>query len=162
MHSHGRTGRAQDVDGDESVVRSETEVYRWEGPKAKMTLAGTMLGALVLTDRHLLFLSLGGNDMGRRLRSAAVGGALAGELAARPTGGLDLSALGNPGSFAIPLDRVDEARGASRWDRTKYLALRLRDVDGAHHEFALMRKLGMPDAPEWAAAIEAARASVRR
>jgi hypothetical protein len=147
------------VDGQENVVRSETEVYRWEGPKAKMTLAGTMLGTLVLTDRNLLFLSSGGNDLGRRLRSAAVGGGLAGELAARRTGGLDLSALDNPGSFAIPLDHVDEARAASRWDRTKYLTLRLRDVDGVHHEFALMRKMGMPDVRGWAESIETARAA---
>src|SRR5215207_4588771 len=55
-----RTGAAV----DETVVRSETEVYRWDGPKAKTTILGTMLGTLVLTDRHLLFLSTGGNDPG--------------------------------------------------------------------------------------------------
>ena len=106
------------MDAEESVVRAEAGVYRWEGPKAKMTLAGTLLGALVLTNRNLLYLSTGGNHMGRRLRSAAVGGAVAGELAALPTGGLDLAALGNPGSFAIPLDHVDEALSLRRRDTT--------------------------------------------
>ena len=110
---------------DETVTRRETEIYRWDGPKAKMTLSGTMLGTLVLTGDHLLFLSTGGNDMGRRLRSAAIGGQLAGDLFAKKTGGLDLAALDNPGSFAIPLGQVDEARAASRWDRTKFLAVRL-------------------------------------
>lgn len=142
---------------DETVVRRETEVYRWDGPKAKMTLAGTMLGSLVLTGDHLLFLSTGGNDMGRRLRSAVIGGQLAGELAATGTGGLDLAALDAPGSFAIPLAQVDEARAASRWDRTKFLALRLRDGDGTPFEFAFMRKMGMPDVKGWAQAIEGAR-----
>jgi hypothetical protein len=142
---------------DETVVRQVTEVYRWDGPKAKMTLSGTMLGTLVLTGGHLLFLSTGGNDMGRRLRSAALGGQLAGELAATRTGALDLSALDAPGSFAIPLAQVDEARAASRWDRTKFLAVRLRDGGGAPFEFAFMRKMGMPDVKGWAQAIEEAR-----
>lgn len=142
---------------DETVVRQETEVYRWDGAKAKMTLAGTMLGTLVLTGGHLLFLSTGGNDMGRRLRSAALGGALAGELAGARTGALDLTALDEPGSFAIPLGQVDEARAASRWDRTKFLAVRLRDGDGTPFEFAFMRKMGMPDVKGWAQAIEEAR-----
>ncbi|HKH06804.1 MAG TPA: hypothetical protein VKA65_16665 [Acidimicrobiales bacterium] len=146
---------------DETVVRSETEVYRWDGPKAKTTILGTMLGTLVLTDRHLLFLSTGGNDLGRRLRSAAIGSALAGDLAGRTTGGLDLQALDNPGSFAIPLEQVDEARMASRLDRTKYLAVRLRDGDGAPFEFALMRKVGMPDVTGWARSVEVARSALR-
>jgi hypothetical protein len=156
----GRQRRERDV--DETVVRGETEVYRWDGPKAKMTLSGTMLGTLVLTDRHLMFLSTGGNDLGRRLRSAVVGGALAGHLAATTTGALDMRALDNPGSFAIPLDHVDEARAASRWDRTKYLALRLRDADEAPFEFALMRKMGMPDVTGWAQSIQTARGAIRR
>jgi hypothetical protein len=142
---------------DETVVRTTTEVYRWEGAKAKMTLSGTMLGTLVLTGGHLLFLSTGGNDMGRRLRSAVIGGALGGELAGVRTGGLDVSALEAPGSFAIPVDQVDEARAASRWDRTKFLAVRLRDADGAPFEFAFMRKMGMPDVKAWAQDIEATR-----
>ncbi|HLM62933.1 MAG TPA: hypothetical protein VK306_01430 [Acidimicrobiales bacterium] len=146
---------------DETVVRHETEVCRWDGPKAKMTLSGTMLGTLVLTDRHLMFLSTGGNDMGRRMRSATIGGALGGELAATRTGTLDLRALGNAGSFAIPLDHVDEARAASRWDRTKYLALRLRDADEAPFEFAFMGKTGMRDVKGWEQSIETAMGAIR-
>jgi hypothetical protein len=144
---------------DEHVLRSESEVYCWDGPKARMTLAGSNLGNLVLTDRTLLFLSVGGNDMGRRIRSAVVGGALAGELAALRTGGLDLAALDNPGSFAVRLGAVDEARASRRWDGTRYLALRLRDGAGAPFECALMRKAGMPDAAGWAGSVDAARAA---
>ena len=142
---------------DENVLRSESEVYCWDGAKARMTLAGSNLGTLVLTDHTLLFLSVGGNDMGRRIRSAALGGALAGELAGLPTGGLDLAALDNPGSFAVQLRHVDEARASRRWDGTRYLALRLRDGDGTPFACALMRKAGMPDAAGWADSVAAAR-----
>ncbi len=145
----------------ERVLRSETEVYCWDGLKAKMTLAGSTLGTVVLTDQNLLFLSSGGNDMGRRIRSAMIGGALAGELAALRTP-LDLGALDNPGSFAVALHHVDEARVAKRWDRTKYLSLRLRDGDGTPFECALMRKMGMPDAAGWAQAVGAARSAAPR
>jgi hypothetical protein len=151
--------REDTVDGH--VLRSETEVYCWDGAKARTTLAGSNLGSLVLTDRTLLFLSTGGNDVGRRIRSAAVGGTLAGELAALRTGGLDVAALDNPGSFAVPLHDIDEARASRRWDRTCYLALRLRAADGAPFECALMRKLGMPDAENWAESIDAARAAAK-
>jgi hypothetical protein len=147
---------------DENVVRSETEVYRWEGPKAKATLSGSMLGTLVLTDQHLMFLSTGGNDLGRRVRSSLVGGALGGQLAGGRTGHLDLDALENPGSFAVALGQVDEARAARRWDRTKFLAVRLRDADGSPFEFAFMPKMGMPDVQGWADAVEAARQAIRR
>jgi len=145
----------------ETVVRSESEVYRWEGPKARMTLSGTMLGTLVLTDERLLFLSTGGNDAARRVRAAALGGALAGELAASRTGALDLSALDAPGSFAVPLDQVAGARAARRWDATKYLSVDLHDR-GAPVACALMRKMGMPDAAGWAAGIEEARRAAQR
>jgi hypothetical protein len=147
---------------DDQLLRSETEVYCWDGPKAKMTLAGSHLGTLVMTGRHLLFLSSGGNDMGRRVRSAMVGGALAGELATLSTGSLDMRALDNPGSFAVPLHQVDEARPARRWDRTKYLTLRLRAADGSPAEFALMCKMGMPDVKGWAHDLDTARAAGRR
>jgi hypothetical protein len=147
---------------EERVIRSETEVYRWDGPKAAMSLQGTRLGTLVLTDRHLLFLSTGGNDLGGRLAPAVLGGAVGGEPAAVSSGSLDLGVLANPGSFAVPVHHVDEARAACRWDRTTYLSLRLRDGDEAPFEVALMRKTGMPSAKGWALSLDAARATARR
>lgn len=162
---------------DEQVLRSETGVHRWDGPKARVTVAGTARGTLLVTDRHLVFLAQSGGGLGRRVRSSdlgvlsgAPGGAdradNAGEAGDGPAvgghGAFDLRALAHPASFAVPLDHIDEARAARRLDRTAYLALRLRDVHGAGHEFAVMGPSGMPDAPGWARTIEVARTLARR
>ncbi len=143
------------------VLRSETDVYCWDGPKPKMTLAGAQLGTLVLTELHLLFLCASSYYLGRRSRTATVGGALSGEQVVDETGTLDLSALVNSGSFAVPLHRVDEVRPATRWDRTKYLSLWLRDGSGAPFACALMGRLSMPDAQGWAQNVGNARAAAR-
>ena len=163
---------------DENVLRSEPGVHRWDGPKARVTLAGTAQGTLLLTDRHLIFLAVGGGALGRHVRSSDVGALLeaprvdgaggaadahdAGDgPAVGGPGAYDLRALAHPASFAVPVDHLDEAWAARRLDRTAYLALRLRDLDGAGHEFAVMRPSGMPDAPGWARSIEVARTLAR-
>lgn len=146
------------MDIDTTPVLRETEVYCWDGPKAGMTLKGSQLGALVLTPTHLLFLSQGGNDIGRRAAGAAIGGAVGGMLAGRSTGDLDLSALDNPGSFAASLDQV-EAEARARWDRTKFLTVRIQAPGEAPVERALMGKAGLRAAKQWAAAVESGRAA---
>ncbi len=161
---------------DENVLRSEPGVHRWDGPKARVALVGTAEGTLLLTDRHLVFLAVCGGPLGRHVRSSDVGALLgiphgggaggaddAGDgPAVGGPGAYDLRALAHPASFAVPVDHVDEAWAARRLDRTAYLALRLRDLDGAGHEFAVMRPSGMPDAPGWARTIEVARSLARR
>ncbi len=129
------------------VLRYETEVYCWEGLKPKMTLSGAPLGTLVLTDRHLIFLSNGAHEEGRHFHPAD------------SSGTIDLRTLVNNGGFTVPLHHIDEVRPATRWDRTKYLSLRLRTDDGAPVECALMRRVGMPDAQGWAQNVTKARAA---
>ncbi len=146
---------------DTTPVLQETEVYCWEGPKAGMTLKGAQLGTLVLTPTHLVFLSSGGNDLGRRVAGAAIGGAAGGMLAGRPTGDLDLSALERPGSFAARLDQV-EAEARSRWDRTRFLAVRVHAAGVAPVERALMGKAGLRTNKQWVAGIESGRAALPR
>jgi hypothetical protein len=143
------------------VLRSEIDVYCWDGPKPKMTLAGAQLGTLVLTERYLLFLCTSACYLGRRSCTATID-ALSGEPVADETGTLDVSALVNSGSFAVPLHRVDEARPAMRWDRTKYLSLWLRDDSGAPFACALTGRLSMPDPQGWAQNVGNARAAAYR
>lgn len=74
----GRVPAAERVAGegagvDEKVLRSEAGVHRWDGPKARVTVAGTARGTLLVTDRHLVFLAQSGGGLGRRVRSSDLG-----------------------------------------------------------------------------------------
>jgi hypothetical protein len=151
----------EESDVGEAVVRSVAGVFRCDGPKPRMGLTGTALGTLVLTRRHLMFLADRGGALDRRVRSSGADDVRTG-LGSVERPAVDLQALHNPGSFAIPLGHVDGARAARRLDRTAYLALRLRDVDDDHHELTFMAEDGMPDAPGWARTIETARQAARR
>mgnify|MGYP006264060125 CR=1 FL=1 len=82
---------------DEQVVMVSDQVFRWEGPKRKQTIIKAKLGRVVLTDRRLLFLSTGSNDLsaGKLVAGGVSRGSLG--LGSSATDHLDLSALDTPG-----------------------------------------------------------------
>ncbi len=116
------------------VAMSQDQLYCWNASKPGATLAKSTKGRLVLTDTHLIFLSSGKSDMAFRLM---VGGNLFGTS----TSSLDLSALENPGSFALPLERCT-VKAAKKGLMSKYLHVAFVDDDGAAQEISLMTKNG--------------------
>jgi hypothetical protein len=141
----------------DQVLRLTADVYCWDGPKPKLTLAGAEHGTLVLTEGHLLFRTIDAYDMRRRVDAVAVSTARAAEPVEDGADLLDLPALLSTGGFVVPLSRVDEVRSATRWDRSRYLSVRLRDGNGAPLERSLMHRMSMPDVEGWARSIVDAR-----
>jgi hypothetical protein len=132
------------------IILEADQVFRWEGPKRKSTLARAKLGRLVLTDRHLLFLSTGSNDISAmRLVGAAVS-----PLAALRTGRtsqLDLAAARAPGGLEIPLEQLVSAELTSMF---KVLTIRWRSsADELVSSTFAPKNGGMPSGPSWVAAL---------
>lgn len=141
---------------EEQIVLDADKVFRWEGPKRKQTLLKAKLGRLVLTDRRLLFLSTGKNDI---TAARVLGGAVT-PLAGLRTGStahLDLDAAHAPGGLDIP---VSALRSAELKGMFKVLTLSFVDGSGQqlYSTFA-PKNGGMPDGASWVAAIERARSS---
>ena len=142
---------------DEQVVLLENRVFRWEGPKRKQTMFKAKLGRLVLTDRRLLFLSSGSNDLS--VAKFAAGGASHGASVGRvsSTEALDLSALHAPGGLEVELSAVTSAQLKGMF---KYLVVTYTDSSGAREASTFAPKNGgMPDGPTWVAEIERLRTS---
>ena len=142
---------------DEQVVLLQDQVFRWEGPKRKQTLAKAKLGRLVLTDRRLLFLSTGSNDL--TVASLAAGGASHGAsaLLVSSTQDLDLRALHAPGGLEVELSAVTSAQLKGMF---KYLVVTYTDPSGAGQASTFTPKnSGMPNGPTWVAQIERLRTS---
>ena len=130
------------MDEGEVVLQQVYDMYRWTGPKARLWLIGTHLGALLLTNRRLLFLSSGGSGLTERLLLGSLGSMI---LGSTRTKDLDLSALSNEGSVSAPLDDVTLCERKRRWDFAHYLSVGCR-IGGEEHAYAFMSKYGFAPA----------------
>ncbi|MEO7572980.1 MAG: hypothetical protein ABIX10_11155 [Acidimicrobiales bacterium] len=141
---------------DEQVVLLEDQVFRWEGPKRKQTVAKAKLGRLVLTDRRLLFLSSGSNDLsaGKLLAGGASYGAAV--LRVSSTQDMDMSAVSAPGGLEVPFSDMTSAQLKGMF---KYLVVTYRDASGAEQASTFSPKnSGMPGGATWVDEIEQRRA----
>lgn len=141
---------------DEQVVLLEDQVFRWEGPKRKQTVIKAKLGRLVLTDRRLLFLSTGSNDLSAA--KLAAGGASRGASVLRvsSTRDLDLNALQAAGGLEVDLSAIKSAELKGMF---KYMVISYIDASGAPQTSTFSPKnSGMPDGASWVAEIERLRA----
>jgi len=137
---------------EEHVLAVADGIYRWDGPKRKATLLSGTLGRLVLTDQRLLFLSSGKHDVTvGKVLAGARGNHLQGSRTDR-TDRLDITALGNPGSIAVPLEQICTAELKGMF---KFLSVSHGDGASA---FA-PKNGGMPNGRGWVELIGQARAT---
>ena len=123
----------------ERLVASAPHLMRWKGPKARLWLTGTVLGAVVITDRRLLFLT--GGTSGLAGQFVVLGEKVSGKT---PTlDDVDLTQLSHEGSLEFPFDRITALEVKRRWDFASYLSLRGVDEAGNDVAFAFMPKFGM-------------------
>lgn len=137
---------------DEAIILETDKVFRWEGPKRKQTLVHAKLGRLVLTDRRLLFLSTGKNDINLR----RIGGGAVTPLAALVTGKtahLDLEAVHAEGGLEIPVEHLVSAELTSMF---KVLTISWDTGDGPVYSTFAPKNGGMPDGPRWVEALRRA------
>lgn len=137
---------------DEQVVLVADKVFRWEGPKRKQTLIKAKLGRVVLTERRLLFLSTGSNDLSAAKLLA--GGATYGVagLITSSTKDLDLSALQAAGGLEVDLAAITSAELKGMF---KVMVVHYTDSSGAAQATTFAPKNGgMPDGATWVAEIE--------
>lgn len=146
----------------EQALSAEDRIHLWSSGKAGMSILGAPLGQLLLTHERLLFLSAGTSGVPRRVAATlalgVVGHALFGKT---PTGSLDLSALANEGSLAIPLVDVLEVAVGRRLEVTSFLRVRYLDPTRTEREVSFAPEFGWRkgEAEGWASAIDQARAA---
>jgi hypothetical protein len=139
-----------DHGGGEFVVLRAEQIFKWDGPKRKQTMFKAKLGRLLLTDRRLLFLSTGSNDLsGGKLARGAVSSTAVLRVSSTET--LDLSALHADGGLELPRERI---RNAELKGMFKYLTITWADDSGASRSatFAL-KNGGMPGGADWVAEL---------
>ena len=138
----------------EAVILQSDRVFKWDGPKRKQTLIKAKLGRLLLTDRRLLFLSTGKNDItaGKLVAAGLFGGSPDAALKVSSTGALDITALTNEGAIDVPVAWV---RGAELHGAFKVMTVRWVDGAGAEQVATFADKnAGMPDGPTWVAHLQ--------
>ncbi|MCA9490628.1 MAG: hypothetical protein KC621_11940 [Myxococcales bacterium] len=117
----------------EEILRHVTrDLQRFDKPAAPVFIFGSWLGVLAVTDHRVLFLSSGGTGYAIVLTQLALG-ALTPEALRSFEG-----ALSNPGSLAIPLERLVDAQGYRRWDFGRYLRLDYLEADGTPKQTSLI------------------------
>lgn len=110
--------------GQEIVLSYLPRVLCSKGTRAKLFLPACTMGDLVLTTHRVLFLASKAPALVAQFgRARAEPLVVAGETAIET---LDLSALDNPRSLEVPIDRVEEAQVKRRWDLAYYVWLRVR------------------------------------
>jgi hypothetical protein len=114
------------MDPPEPVLSVIDRLYCWEGRKPGETVILSYIGQLRLTPRRVIFLSTGTNGIARAALAQLIGGGVA-QLAAGQTATehLDMSALANPGSLNVPLQRIHRSWVGRRWDFCSYLVLEM-------------------------------------
>ena len=142
---------------DESVMLRDDGLYCWQGPKMGKTLFNAKVGALVLTNHRLLFLSAGRSDVGQRLATSLVSVSAANRTRGSH-GELDFTDLANAGSWAIPLADLSSSTFVKK-TFSSYLTLGATDRSGAQHWWAVSTKYTMPRAATWEAELGRARAA---
>jgi len=127
----------------ETVVDTFDGLYMWLAAKPGMTMIGTHVGRVLLTNQRFLFLSTGTSGIARGLLFAAAGGPLAGlTLGQTTTDQLDLSALRNEGSLSGRLEHVTDSRVARRWDCSSYLTVETSGTSSLPPVCSLMTRFG--------------------
>jgi hypothetical protein len=138
---------------DEVRLLSADSVFKWDGPKRKQTVIGARLGRLVLTDRRLVFLSSGSNDLSVGKLAAAGATRGASTLRVSSTAALDASALANEGSLEVTMPQLVSAELKGMF---KVLVVRWVDTSGAERAATFAPKNGgMPGGVAWVEAINA-------
>lgn len=127
---------ARDAEAEEIQIFAP-HLFRWEGPKAKFLLFGTVQGTLVVTTSRLLFLTAGGSGLTSQF--SALGEQLSGGMRLAD---VDLGLLGNAESIDMPLDQITRIEVIRRWDFASYLTLAGTDTDGEEVCVAFMPKMG--------------------
>jgi hypothetical protein len=119
-------------------------LYSWHARRPGLTLFGAYFGRLVLTSHRLMFLSTGSNGILRALGFSVVGGLPAQlTLGETRTEELDTSALVNPGSLNLDLQRVARSEISRRWDFSYYLVIEVPRPDGSSRFVSFMTQYGL-------------------
>ena len=119
-------------------------MYSWHARKPGATILGAYVGRLLLTSHRLMFLSTGSNGVIRNLAFNFVGG-----LPAQLTFGqtdtefLDTSALVNPGSVNLELQRIARSQVCRRIDFANYLVVEIPRADGSSRFISFMTRLSL-------------------
>jgi hypothetical protein len=150
------------TDERELVLFDQDDLQLWHARRPGFSIFGSFTGRVVLTSTRLLFLSSGGSGAGRRLLIAATLGP-AGSLlwGQTPTADLDLGALADEGSAAIPLGAITNHAAQRRCDCATYVAVQYEKDKGTVAEVAFMPKnsVAWRGAQDWASRIDQARAA---
>ncbi len=156
----------------ESTFREErilaiTEPMRyWPQKRPRQFKFGSFLGRIVVTERHLVFLSTGGAGWDESIIRLAAGGFVGLLLnlttAGHTTKDLDLSAMRNEGSFAVRLGEILSCE-AQRSFFLAFMTMRYK-TDQGEGWCALVREAvaGLKDLQELERMIEEAKASSDR
>jgi hypothetical protein len=119
-------------------------LYSWHARKPGLTIGAAYVGRLLLTSHRLMFLSTGSNGLIRAFAFNVVGG-----LPAQLTFGqtrteeLDTSALVNPGSLNLELQRVARSLVSRRFDFGNYLVIEIPRTDGSSRFISFMTRYGL-------------------
>ena len=122
----------------EVVLGTIDGLHVWDSPKPRTTLIGTFRGRLLLTNRRLMFLSIGSSGLAKAIGYTLVLGGLGLVVGQTKTEQLDLAALQNEGSLDLPLGDVASIATARRWDFSAYLTVQTT----AGKEMSFMTKMG--------------------
>ena len=95
---------------DEILVTQCDQLLKWDAPKRKQTVFSAKLGRLVVTNRRVVFLSTGSNDLTFGKIMAGATGLHSVALSSSQTDQLDAAALGADGALDIPLPAINEVR----------------------------------------------------
>ncbi len=115
---------------EETVLYISDNMRCWNSAKPGFWKWGTHLGRIMVTNQRFLFLSSGGSKMGSILTAGLLAGPLLGPLLIGKslTNDLEVEALKNEGSFAVPLGEIKELKAVRRWDLAAYLSIEYGDI----------------------------------
>jgi len=131
------------MDEPETLLSAADDFFAWLRPKPGMSIFGAHVGRLLLSSRRLLFLSTGTSGAGRAALTAAIGGPILSMTIGRTrTDELDLGALQNEGSLAVPLLETTSLEVRRRWDLANYLTLVTTAAQDLPPAVAFMTKVG--------------------
>jgi hypothetical protein len=125
----------------EVMLAAIDSIYSWHAKRAGVTLFGSHLGRLLLTNRRLLFLSTGTSGMARALVYQLLGNLPALVWGVTRTDELDLSTLTNEGSLNLVLERIVRCQVKRRVDLSSYLSVDIHAAGGTR-PVSFMTRLG--------------------
>lgn len=125
----------------ELMLAAIDSIYSWHAKRAGVTLFGSHLGRLLLTNRRLLFLSTGTSGMAQSLVYQLLGNLPALVWGVTRTDELDLRTLTNEGSLNLVLERIVSCRVKRRFDLSSYLSIDIHTAGGTR-PVSFMTRLG--------------------